>query len=245
VYRCELCERWFCEKHLKPRLAFIKDLEAIDKIPEIRALYYTEIEGKEGKGHPDFQYSRKRLEELDIEEKIRFELINKALNGENFSQCPKCGGWYNLYEEIIYCPKCGYQLDKISHADATPKPWMEKPFWHKRKPQARMEQTKEEITSEGPYHFERGESQDTKRRWRFPRIRLWYWFLLILFILGLVLFLLGNYYFSIVDSENPQSKEFGWELMLYSVFPLAILLAIGLLYFERWWKKHMRRFWNG
>ena len=81
MYRCELCERWFCEKHLEPRLAFIKDLEAIDKIPEVRALYYTEIEGKEG--HPDFEYSRRKFRELDIEEGKRNELIKQALDRMN------------------------------------------------------------------------------------------------------------------------------------------------------------------
>jgi len=143
VYRCELCDRWFCEKHLKPRLAFIKDLNAIDKIPEIRALYYTEIEGKEGQGHPDFQYSQKRLEELDIEEKIRFELIDRALNGENFSRCPKCGSWYSLYEEANYCQKCGFELGKTSQAVAVPKPSMKGFSWHRtEEPQA---EGKEEI----------------------------------------------------------------------------------------------------
>jgi hypothetical protein len=78
-----LCERWFCEKHLEPKLAFIKDLKAIDKIPEIRVLYYTEIEGKEGKGHPDFEYSRSKFRELEIEERRQNELIKQALDRMN------------------------------------------------------------------------------------------------------------------------------------------------------------------
>jgi hypothetical protein len=81
VYQCKLCERWFCEKHIEPRLAFIKDLKAIEKSPEIRALYYTEVEGKEG--HPDFVYSRIKLMELDMEEKRRNELIKEALDRMN------------------------------------------------------------------------------------------------------------------------------------------------------------------
>lgn len=81
VYRCELCERWFCEKHLKPKIAFIKDLKAIENIPEIRVLYYTEVEGKEG--HPDFEYSRRKFRELEIEEKRRNELIKQALDRMN------------------------------------------------------------------------------------------------------------------------------------------------------------------
>lgn len=81
VFQCKLCERWFCEKHIEPRLAFIKDLKAIEKSPEIRALYYTEVEGKEG--HPDFVYSRIKLMELDMEEKRRNELIKEALDRMN------------------------------------------------------------------------------------------------------------------------------------------------------------------
>lgn len=82
VFQCKLCERWFCEKHIEPRLAFIKDLKAIEKSPEIRALYYTEVEGKE-EGHPDFVYSRIKLMELDMEEKLRNELIKEALDRMN------------------------------------------------------------------------------------------------------------------------------------------------------------------
>jgi uncharacterized protein YkwD len=82
VYRCELCERWFCERHLEPRLAFIKDLNAIENNPEISALYHNEIEGKDD-GHPDFEYSRRKFRELDIEEKRRNELIKQALDRMN------------------------------------------------------------------------------------------------------------------------------------------------------------------
>lgn len=79
VFQCKLCERWFCERHIEPRLAFIKDLKAIEESSEIRALYYTEVEGKE-EGHPDFVYSRIKLMELDMEEKRRNELIKEALD---------------------------------------------------------------------------------------------------------------------------------------------------------------------
>jgi len=82
VFQCRLCERWFCERHIEPRLAFIKDLKAIEESPEIRALYYTEVEGKE-EGHPDFVYSRIKLMELDMEEKLRNELIKEALDRMN------------------------------------------------------------------------------------------------------------------------------------------------------------------
>jgi hypothetical protein len=80
-YRCELCDRWFCERHIEPRLAFIRDLRAIEHSPEVRALYYTEMRYKNG--HPDFEYSRRKFRQLDIEEKKRNELIKQALDRMN------------------------------------------------------------------------------------------------------------------------------------------------------------------
>jgi hypothetical protein len=81
VYRCELCDRWFCERHIEPRLAFIKDFKAINYSSEVRALYYTEMQYSDG--HPDFEYSRRKLRQLDIEEKKRNELIKQALDRMN------------------------------------------------------------------------------------------------------------------------------------------------------------------
>jgi len=76
-----LCERWFCEKHLEPRLAFIRDIKAVENSPEVRTLYYTEWKRQDG--HPDFAYSQIKLLELDIEEKNRSELIRQALDRMN------------------------------------------------------------------------------------------------------------------------------------------------------------------
>ena len=66
-------------------------------------------------------------------------------------------------------------------------------------------------------------------------MRLWYWFLLILLVIGLILVLLGQYYIFIV-------KEYGlgWELSMYGAIILSFVLAVGLLYFERW----RRRWWQ-
>jgi hypothetical protein len=57
VYHCDLCAKWFCEKHLSPKFPFFVDWETISAVqgnPEIRALYYFEYK-REG-GHPDFVY---------------------------------------------------------------------------------------------------------------------------------------------------------------------------------------------
>ena len=66
-------------------------------------------------------------------------------------------------------------------------------------------------------------------------MRLWYWLLLTLLVIGLILVLLGQYYIFIL-------KEYGlgWELSLYGAIILGFVLAVGLLYFERW----RRRWWQ-
>jgi len=172
VYLCQSCDRWFCEKHLKPRLFHIMGLDGVP--PESKLEFYREWKREDS--HPDFQYSQKRLEELHLEEKIRFELIDKALNGENFSRCPKCRAWYNLCEEIAYCPKCGYQLStKIPHAEASSKSLTreiaEYEEAEKQRAKATEEKRKEAVISEGQFHFEKKEAEygnTEKSRRHFP-----------------------------------------------------------------------------
>lgn len=174
MHRCELCDRLFCEKHLKPRLIFIRGLKEGYFPPESIAEFQKEWKDREN-SHPDFQYSRKRFEELHLEEKMRFELINKALNGENFSKCPKCHVWYNLYEEIVYCPKCGFQVSKkIPHAIASSKSLMRELADYEKRAETMGEVRKEAVVSEGPYHFTKRETEigdaesigDTEKRKR-------------------------------------------------------------------------------
>jgi cell division protein FtsW (lipid II flippase) len=66
-------------------------------------------------------------------------------------------------------------------------------------------------------------------------MRLWYWFLLILLIVGLVLLFVAAYYIYILEEY-----EFGWELGIYGSIILGFLVAVAALYFERW----RRRWWE-
>jgi len=67
-------------------------------------------------------------------------------------------------------------------------------------------------------------------------MRLWYLFLLILLVAGLLLVILGEYYILV-------AKEYGlgWELSMYGAVILAFVLAVGFLYFERWRRRWWRR----
>jgi hypothetical protein len=55
VHYCELCQKWFCEKHLSPKLVFIPDFEHVHKDPKIQLIYEKEYRRKDG--HPDPVYT--------------------------------------------------------------------------------------------------------------------------------------------------------------------------------------------
>lgn len=58
-------------------------------------------------------------------------------------------------------------------------------------------------------------------------MRLFYWFLLILLVVGFVLFIVGQYYMS-----NEESR-LGYGLSISGIVAFLILLAIGMLYLAR------------
>ncbi|MCW3996417.1 MAG: hypothetical protein NWE98_09775 [Candidatus Bathyarchaeota archaeon] len=81
VYYCNLCEKWFCEKHSEPKFPYFVDWDTVFDVqgdPRIKASFYTEYK-REG-GHPDFAYLRKTIEALELEEKIRNKLIAQAID---------------------------------------------------------------------------------------------------------------------------------------------------------------------
>jgi hypothetical protein len=81
VYHCDLCDKWFCEKHLSPKFPYFVDWDTVFDVqgdPEIKALFYAEYKREDG--HSDFVYWRKTFEALDLEERRRNELIKKAMD---------------------------------------------------------------------------------------------------------------------------------------------------------------------
>jgi hypothetical protein len=92
--------------------------------------------------------------------------------------------------------------------------------------------------SEGDFHFAKRNAQGRHYFRRRVRMRPWYWFLVFLFLFDFGMVFSGEYYMLVGD------YGMGWQLLYWSIIPVAILLAIGALYFERWWRRHMRRFWG-
>ncbi len=81
VYHCDLCEKWFCEEHIKPKFPYFVDWDTVFNVegdPRIKASFHVEYE-REG-GHPDFVFLRKTIEAWELEEKIRNQLIKQAID---------------------------------------------------------------------------------------------------------------------------------------------------------------------
>ncbi|MCW4005142.1 MAG: hypothetical protein NWF04_00880 [Candidatus Bathyarchaeota archaeon] len=84
IYRCELCKKWFCMHHLKPKFPYIVDWEAIFDVegdPRIKAAFHAEYK-REG-GHPDFILLRKTIEKIEREEKTQNQAIKQAMDRMN------------------------------------------------------------------------------------------------------------------------------------------------------------------
>jgi len=81
VYYCDLCGKWFCERHREPKFPYFVDWDTIFDVqgnPGIKLLFHTEY--RRGDGHPDLVYWRKTIETLKIEENKRNEMIKRAID---------------------------------------------------------------------------------------------------------------------------------------------------------------------
>jgi hypothetical protein len=135
LYKCELCGRWFCEKHVRPRTFLIRGVDDIqdfqipeglglndvpgEKTPEQVTMILGSLPGltedfaqqikdrirsgkekqKKWKGedsHPDFQFTKKWLEELGIEDRKRSILTKRALARMNRYRLAEKAETFNL-----------------------------------------------------------------------------------------------------------------------------------------------------
>jgi ribosomal protein L37AE/L43A len=105
LFQCRYCERWFCERHLEPRLAVIRDFNKIIKDKEWRDL--VEEDWKREDGHPDHAYTRERFDELRIEKEILRSKIEAFLNKSRAYRKTVPREQYVTLGEHHICPRCG------------------------------------------------------------------------------------------------------------------------------------------
>jgi len=105
LFQCRYCERWFCERHLEPRLAVIRDFNKIIKDKEWRDL--VEEDWKREDGHPDYAYTKERFDELKIEKEILRSKIEAFLNKSRAYRKTVPREQYATIGEHHICPRCG------------------------------------------------------------------------------------------------------------------------------------------
>jgi hypothetical protein len=109
LFKCHLCQRYFCEKHLPPRLTIMRS--AIEEIKDkvLRDKVYEEW--RKTNGHPDVVWTEKYFEKLKIEEEKKSERFWEVVEGleEAEKEVPK------HVPKISLPPKFKYHQVKNSH----------------------------------------------------------------------------------------------------------------------------------
>jgi len=105
LFQCGYCERWFCERHLEPRLAVTWDFHKIIKDKEWRDM--VEEDWKKEDGHPDYAYTKERFDELKIEKEILRSKIEAFLNKSRAYRKTVAREQYATIGEHHICPRCG------------------------------------------------------------------------------------------------------------------------------------------
>jgi hypothetical protein len=135
VYNCDICGKWFCELHQKPKLPYFVDWESMFDVqgnPEVKALFYSEY--KRLDGHPDFVYLKQTIEKLEREKLIQNQLIEKNIDkmveanlkrGKKIPQDPvkqKIVSLQEKYGEKFAIPSCIYSnpeyREYLDHAES-------------------------------------------------------------------------------------------------------------------------------
>jgi len=111
LYQCRYCERWFCERHLEPRLAVFRDLKTIIKDAGWRDI--VEKEWKREGEHPDYAYTVERLQEHRVEREIirakldAFLKKSRAYEKTIQQELKKVEDFYPSTGKTPACPDCG------------------------------------------------------------------------------------------------------------------------------------------
>jgi hypothetical protein len=81
VYRCDVCGKWFCELHLKPKFPYFVDWEThfdVQGNPAVKAMFHSEYGRQDG--HADFVFLRQTIDKMQEEEKIQEAAIKEKID---------------------------------------------------------------------------------------------------------------------------------------------------------------------
>jgi hypothetical protein len=148
VYHCNLCDKWYCETHSKPKFPYFVDWENsfdVQGDPEVKALFFSEY--RRNDGHSDFVYLRKTIEALDLEEKTRNELIKQAMDRMNHpnaisDEVKRKENWERYVQIMKDKESTDGRKEDSKYDEDREKPQISKP-----------KRFKEVMVSEGDFHF--------------------------------------------------------------------------------------------
>lgn len=86
VYYCDLCQKWYCQLHSKPKFPYFVDWETqfdVQGNPAVKAMFHSEYGRKDG--HSDFEYLRQYIEREKEKKSVDDELIERNLNRMNYA----------------------------------------------------------------------------------------------------------------------------------------------------------------
>lgn len=75
---CSYCQDGFCDKHLPPRLAFMRSFFDLVEDKGIKQMYETEL--RKPDGHPDWDYSLEYQDKLKQQKELSSKAFDKLLN---------------------------------------------------------------------------------------------------------------------------------------------------------------------
>lgn len=81
VYHCDICKKWFCELHLKPKFPYFVDWETqfdVQGNPAVKAMFYSEYGRQDG--HADFVYLRNTIEKIEAEKTLQNKIIQEKID---------------------------------------------------------------------------------------------------------------------------------------------------------------------
>ncbi len=166
LFQCNFCERWFCQTHLEPRLAVIRDFKAVIKDATWRRIVEKERRRKDG--HPDYAYTWQRLKELKVEKEITRAKMSALLDKSKAYRKPvpfkkEVAVPYSFETSYahVHCPKCASErLQVSSHREMyVSYECLDCGFnWKARKYEDNARAQTGKFASEGDYHFRRKES---------------------------------------------------------------------------------------
>ena len=128
LYKCPYCKKWFCEKHIKPRLTITRSAIERIKDPVLREKVYEEWRKEDG--HPDYIWTRQYFENLEIKEREEREKVWKALDKLKESK------------EISPYTESSEEFEEEEIRDITPKISFSPPIYNKKIEERKVKRTK-------------------------------------------------------------------------------------------------------